>query len=80
VHDAQATQMLLDAIARSGASRSSVTEDLLHSHVRHGLLGDFTVDHNGDSTLHTVGIYRIADGRLRFETAITPDMQLIAAG
>jgi branched-chain amino acid transport system substrate-binding protein len=80
VHDAQATQMLLDAIARSGPSRSSVTEDLLHSRVRHGLLGDFTVDHNGDSTLNTVGIYRIADGRLRFETAITPDARLIAAG
>ena len=78
VHDAQATQLLLDAIARAGGSRARVTENLLRSRVHDGLLGDFAIDHNGDSTLRTVGIYRIHDGRLRFETPITPDPRLLA--
>jgi branched-chain amino acid transport system substrate-binding protein len=80
VHDAQATHMLLDAIARSGGNRASVTENLLRRPVHAGLLGDFKIDANGDTTLNTVGIYRIHDGRLNFETAITPDPRLLAPG
>jgi branched-chain amino acid transport system substrate-binding protein len=76
VHDAQATHMLLDAIARSGGSRARVTENLLQSRVHDGLLGDFAVDRNGDTTLNTIGIYRIHGGRLRFERAITPAREL----
>jgi branched-chain amino acid transport system substrate-binding protein len=79
VHDAQATHMLLDAIARSGGSRARVTENLLRSRIRHGLIGDFAIDQNGDTTLTTVGMYVIRDGRLAFETAITPAPELLGA-
>jgi hypothetical protein len=57
-----------------------VTENLLRSRVHAGLLGDFKIDANGDTTLNTVGIYRIHDSRLNFETAITPDPRLLAPG
>jgi branched-chain amino acid transport system substrate-binding protein len=77
VHDAQATHMLLDAIARSGGSRARVTENLMHSRVHNGLIGDFAIDRNGDTTLTTVGIYVIRGGRLAFETAITPAPELL---
>ena len=77
VHDAQATQLLLDAIAGAGGNRAHVTESLLGSRVHNGLLGDFAIARNGDTTLQTVGIYRIHNGRLRFETAITPDHALL---
>jgi branched-chain amino acid transport system substrate-binding protein len=79
VHDAQGTQMLLDAIARSDGSRAEVTENLLTMRVRNGLLGDFAIDRNGDTTLNTIGIYRIRRGRVRFDTAITPAPELLLA-
>lgn len=77
VHDAQGTRMLLDAIARSGGSRARVAENLMQSRVQDGLVGDFAIDPNGDTTLNTMGIYRIRRGRLRFETAITPAAELL---
>jgi branched-chain amino acid transport system substrate-binding protein len=77
VHDAQGARMLLDAIARSGGSRERVAENLMRSRVRDGLLGDFAIDRNGDTTLNTIAIYRIHGGRLRFETAITPAAELL---
>jgi branched-chain amino acid transport system substrate-binding protein len=77
VHDAQGTQMLLDAIARSDGSRTQVARNLMHSRVRGGLLGDFAIDANGDTTLNTMAIYRIEGGKLRFERAITPAPELL---
>lgn len=72
VHDAQATHMLLDAIARSAGRRSRVSQLVMQTRVRNGLIGDFAIDDNGDTTLNEIAIYRIERGRLRFETAITP--------
>jgi hypothetical protein len=77
VHDAQATQILLDAIAQSGGSRARVAEAVMRTRVRGGLVGDFAIDRNGDTTLTTEGIYRITGGRLVFETAITPATDLL---
>jgi branched-chain amino acid transport system substrate-binding protein len=77
VHDAQATEILLDAIAQSGGSRARVAEAVMRTHVRGGLVGDFSIDRNGDTTLTTEGIYRIKDGRLVFEAAITPAADLL---
>jgi len=77
VHDAQGTRMLLDAIAASGGHRDRVTENLMHSRVEDGLVGDFEIDATGDTTLSTMGIYRIEHGSLRFETAISPARELL---
>ena len=72
VHDAQGTHMLLDAIAASGGSRARVTQLVMKSRVRNGLIGDFEIDGHGDTTLNQMAIYRIVRGRLKFEIAITP--------
>lgn len=77
VHEAQATHMLLDAIAASGGSRERVTEAVMHARVEGGLVGDFAIDANGDTTLNKMGIYRIRDGKLRFEAAVTPAADLL---
>jgi branched-chain amino acid transport system substrate-binding protein len=77
VHDAQGTQLLLDAIARSDGTRRQVVQNLMHSRVRGGLIGDFAIDANGDTTLTTMAIYRIKDGKLRFERAISPAPELL---
>jgi branched-chain amino acid transport system substrate-binding protein len=78
VQAAQTASMILDAIEGSGGSRSRVTERLLDARVEDGYLGDFEIDRYGDTTLNTIGAYRIEDGDLHFETAITPPAELLA--
>ena len=80
VHDAQAAMMLLDAIAASGGDRRRVAEAVTTAEVRNGLVGDFTISETGDSTLNQIGMYRIRDGRIRFETVITPAPELLEHG
>jgi hypothetical protein len=48
-HAAQATDVVLDAIARSDGTRASVLEVLLRTRVAGGLLGDFSFDRRGTS-------------------------------
>jgi branched-chain amino acid transport system substrate-binding protein len=48
VYAAQATEVLLDAIARSDGTRRSVVDELFRTRVEGGLLGSFEFDANGD--------------------------------
>ena len=63
VHVAQAADALLDAIAASDGSRSSVTAAMLKLHVRDGIIGDFGFDSNGDVSPPLVSVYRVTNGR-----------------
>jgi hypothetical protein len=45
---AQAVSVLLDAIAASDGTRASVTEHLLSTRVKNGIIGSFGFDKNGD--------------------------------
>jgi len=78
VHSAQAAHMMLDAIADSDGSRAQVLENLFHARVEDGYLHDFGIDPYGDTTLNTIAVYRIEDGRLRFQTAVAPPAELLA--
>jgi branched-chain amino acid transport system substrate-binding protein len=78
VPSAQSAAVILDAIADSDGSRAEVTENLFQARVEDGYLGDFEIDRYGDTTLTTSAVYRIEDGRLRFQTAITPPAELLA--
>ena len=61
---AQATEVLLDAIARSDGTRASVVRELLATKVEDGILGSFTFDERGDVDPAPVGVYRYEDGRI----------------
>jgi branched-chain amino acid transport system substrate-binding protein len=78
VHSAQAAHMMLDAIAESDGSRTQVLEHLFDARVEGGYIGGFEIDRYGDTTLNTIAVYRIEDGRLRFQTAIRPPAALLA--
>jgi branched-chain amino acid transport system substrate-binding protein len=78
VHAAQSASLILDAITESDGSRAQVTGNLLETDVEDGYLGDFEIDRYGDTTLNAIGVYRIEDGRLRFQTAIAPPADLLA--
>ena len=59
VYAAQATDLLLDAIANSDGSRSSVTQALLATKVENGLIGDVRFDANGDIRPRPYSVSRV---------------------
>jgi branched-chain amino acid transport system substrate-binding protein len=59
VYAAHATEILLDAIARSDGGRASVTRALLAAEVDDGLIGDVRFDDNGDIRPSTYSISRV---------------------
>jgi DNA-binding SARP family transcriptional activator/ABC-type branched-subunit amino acid transport system substrate-binding protein/streptogramin lyase len=61
-YGAQATEILLDAIARSDGTRGSVTEQLRQTNVRGGILGDVSWDGNGDLREGPVTVFKARDG------------------
>jgi branched-chain amino acid transport system substrate-binding protein len=78
VRSAQSAQLLLDAIAASGGRRPRVAEHLLGRRVEGGLLDDFSIDEQGDTTDTTIGIYRIESGRLKFVMPIDPPSEILS--
>lgn len=61
---AQATEVLLDAIARSDGTRASVVEELFASKVEDGILGSFAFDRFGDIDPAPIGVYRFEGGEV----------------
>jgi branched-chain amino acid transport system substrate-binding protein len=61
---AQATEILLDAIARSDGTRASVVEELFATKVENGILGSFSFDRFGDIDPAPVGVYRMEGGKI----------------
>jgi branched-chain amino acid transport system substrate-binding protein len=61
---AQATEVLLDAIARSDGTRASVVTELFATKVEDGILGSFTFDRFGDIDPAPVGVYRYENGEI----------------
>ena len=61
----EAMSLLLDAIRRAGEhgdDRGAVIDEVLSARQRHSLLGPYSIDGNGDTTLSTVSGYRVSDG------------------
>jgi hypothetical protein len=53
-----------------------VTAQLFKTRVTDGLLGNFSIDRNGDTTAGSVTIYRILHGRPAVMSVITPPASL----
>ncbi len=71
VYGYEAMSLLLDAVSRATrhgrlqAERSRVVRALFATRDRHSVLGNYSVQANGDTTLQTYGAYRVIDGQLR---------------
>jgi branched-chain amino acid transport system substrate-binding protein len=59
VYAAQSAEVLLEAIARSDGTRSSVVRELHRLEIKNGLLGNFRFDQNGDATVNYTTITRV---------------------
>jgi len=75
-YGAQAMDVMLDAIAKSDGSRASVTQNLFGLHVTNGILGSFTLNDKGDTTLNPITIYQQKSGKLNPVKTITPPKSL----
>ena len=74
---AQATELVVRAIARSDGTRASVLRELKASRVRNGLLGSFRFDGNGDLTPATVPIVRITKSDSVLDRVVRTPRRLI---
>jgi len=77
VYAGQAAQVLLDAISRSDGTRASVTSELFKTKVTNGILGNFTINANGDTDANPVTIYKIVGGKQTTVKVITPPTSLV---
>jgi branched-chain amino acid transport system substrate-binding protein len=77
VNSAQSEMMVLDALASSGADRAKIINWLRHARVKGGLTGDFVIDRFGDTSLTRMAVYRIKQGKSRFETTVSPPPSLL---
>jgi branched-chain amino acid transport system substrate-binding protein len=76
LYGATATKILLDAIARSDGSRSSVLKNVFAASSPAGIIGPFKFDHEGDPTRSGVMIVQIANGQPTYLPTLYPTAQL----
>ena len=63
--------LALDAIERSGdGSKENVLEALFDTKDRESVLGTYSIDENGDTTLTDYGLYTVEGGELTFDKTI----------
>jgi len=69
--------VLFEAIARSGSDRGRVSDALRGTRVRGGIVGDFSFDGAGDTTLRAITVSQAAR-EFRPVTEVNPSPSLVA--
>ena len=71
IYGFEAMALALDAIERSkSGDRDDIMRALLHTTRRRSVLGTYSIDRNGDTTLKLYGLFEIRDGAPRFVRTI----------
>jgi branched-chain amino acid transport system substrate-binding protein len=71
IYGYETARLALDAIERSQTGeKADVIKALFDTRDRESVLGRYSIDENGDTTLTTYGVYGIEDGELAFEESI----------
>ena len=71
IYGYEAAQLALDAIERSGTGKKEdIIKALFDTKDRSSVLGTYSIDENGDTTLTDYGIYSIEGGELKFDKTI----------
>jgi branched-chain amino acid transport system substrate-binding protein len=64
-------RLALDAIQRSKTgNKEDVVKALFDTKDRSSVLGTYSIDENGDTTLTDYGVYSISGGSLKFDSTI----------
>jgi branched-chain amino acid transport system substrate-binding protein len=77
-YGAQAMDVVLDAIEKSDGTRASVAKNLFGLKVTDGIIGDFTINDKGDTSLTPITIYQQKSGKLNPLKTIIPKKSLVS--
>lgn len=75
IYGHEAMSLVLDAIARAGAQGeepAAVVAAAFATRDRESVLGTYSIDRFGDTTIRDYGVYRIADGALLWDRVVQP--------
>lgn len=76
IYGYEAMKLALDAIERSGTGeKADIKKALFETKDRQSVLGTYSIDENGDTTLTDYGVYAIEDGALKFDQTIKAQTQ-----
>jgi branched-chain amino acid transport system substrate-binding protein len=78
-YGAQAMDVMLDAIGKSDGTRASVNAALFGLKVTNGILGDFTLNAKGDTSLTPITIYQQKSNKLNPVKTLIPSASLTGA-
>jgi branched-chain amino acid transport system substrate-binding protein len=71
IYGYEAMRLALDAIERSGTGeKADILSALFDTRDRESVLGSYSIDENGDTTLSDYGVYTVEDGELVFDRTI----------
>jgi branched-chain amino acid transport system substrate-binding protein len=71
IYGYEAMRLALDAIQRSGdGGKENIIKALFETKDRDSVLGTYSIDENGDTTLTDYGVYTIDGGTLKFDSTI----------
>jgi branched-chain amino acid transport system substrate-binding protein len=71
IYGYEAMRLALDAIERSGTGeKEDITKALFETQDRESVLGTYSIDENGDTTLTDYGVYTVDGGELSFDSTI----------
>jgi branched-chain amino acid transport system substrate-binding protein len=71
IYGYEAMRLALDAIERSGTgNKEDIVKALFETKDRSSVLGAYSIDENGDTTLTDYGVYTIDGGELTFDSTI----------
>ena len=71
IYGYEAARLALDAIERAGSTeKADILKALFETKDRQSVLGTYSIDENGDTTLTDYGVYTIEDGELKFDKTV----------
>ena len=71
IYGYEAARLVLDAIERAGSTdKQDVLKAIFDTKDRQSVLGTYSIDENGDTTLTDYGIYTVEDGELTFDKTV----------
>ena len=71
IYGYEAMKLILDSINAGGPTKAGVLAALRGVQNRNSVLGTYSFDANGDTTLRTYGLYTIRGGALHWVGAVT---------
>ncbi len=75
IYGYEAMKLVLDTISKlgsQGSNKTAVLHALLATKNRNSVLGTYSFDKNGDTTLKAYGLYKVVNGQLKFFKTLTP--------